>query len=354
MPINNSQAQTDEAPISRKTDRPDTSFWRDLWLTKDQQAQQLQRREQYDQAAATFDNPQWRGVAEFKAGDFSQAADTFAELDMETADNKNINDQHLAENHYNRGHALAHNGKLDDSIAAYEQALAIAPSFEQAKQAKAIVEAMKKQQDANKEQQANQQNNDSGDDSGDKESDNQTGDGGKSPNEERSDNQQSSQGDDDQSNGSDDKADNNSGPDTSAGDQAPPQNSDPASSANQQQDEQSKNQHADEENTALKEYSDKELDQASKKEQQSVQTSDTENQAQKPDAAQSEQQTRSASAEATELSELSDAEQQKIQQWFNKIADDPGGLLRRKFDYERQLRERQGDVIEESESGQVW
>ncbi len=52
--------------------------------------------------------------------------------------------------------------------------------------------------------------------------------------------------------------------------------------------------------------------------------------------------------------QLNEAEQVKLQQWLNKIEDDPGGLLRRKFQYERQVRERQGNVVDESKDGQLW
>ena len=51
---------------------------------------------------------------------------------------------------------------------------------------------------------------------------------------------------------------------------------------------------------------------------------------------------------------LSANEQAELQSWLNQLTDDPGGLLRRKFDYERQVRERDGTVIIENESKQLW
>ena len=40
--------------------------------------------------------------------------------------------------------------------------------------------------------------------------------------------------------------------------------------------------------------------------------------------------------------EMTDEEKQSLEQWLRQVPDNPGGLLRRKFEYESQLnRERQ-------------
>ena len=54
------------------------------------------------------------------------------------------------------------------------------------------------------------------------------------------------------------------------------------------------------------------------------------------------------------LESLSAQEKAQLEQWLNKIKDDPGGLLRRKFQYQRQLKEQQGQVIETNEQGNIW
>ena len=57
---------------------PEAAQWQDLWLTADQQgARQLDEGAPAD-AAKTFQNPNWRGVAEYEAGGYEQAARTFA------------------------------------------------------------------------------------------------------------------------------------------------------------------------------------------------------------------------------------------------------------------------------------
>ena len=52
--------------------------------------------------------------------------------------------------------------------------------------------------------------------------------------------------------------------------------------------------------------------------------------------------------------QLNAEQQAQLQQWLKKIPDDPGGLLRRKFQYERNVRERQGKVVDDREQGQLW
>ena len=44
----------------------------------------------------------------------------------------------------------------------------------------------------------------------------------------------------------------------------------------------------------------------------------------------------------------------ELEQWLQKIPDDPGGLLRRKFNYQRQVNEQQGQYLENNEEGQLW
>ena len=54
-------------PVSQPAE---ASLWDDLWLTKDQQAQRALENGSADDAAALFDNTEWRGVARYRAGDY--------------------------------------------------------------------------------------------------------------------------------------------------------------------------------------------------------------------------------------------------------------------------------------------
>jgi Ca-activated chloride channel family protein len=84
------------------------------------------------EAAQHFEDHQWQGVALYEAGDYSGAAQRFAEG----------NDAHA---HYNRGNALAKSGELEAALDAYEQALERQPDLRPALTNKALVESLLKQ-----------------------------------------------------------------------------------------------------------------------------------------------------------------------------------------------------------------
>src|SRR5690606_13609116 len=97
-------------------------------------------------AQQRFKDPEWKATAAYRAEDYETAAQLFASIDTARA-------------HYNRGNALAHAGKLDDAIAAYQQALKLDPDFQQAADNKALLEMLKEQQ----EQQQQSEQEDGGD-----------------------------------------------------------------------------------------------------------------------------------------------------------------------------------------------
>jgi len=109
--------------------------WKSLWQTPDQQAQQVFKQQQYQQAAEQFANPAWRAAAQYKAGEYQQAAETLK--DVSTADG-----------FYNRGNALAQSGQLQAALQAYQQALKLDPNHQDALYNKNLVE--KKLQDQTK------------------------------------------------------------------------------------------------------------------------------------------------------------------------------------------------------------
>lgn len=83
-----------------------TAWWSDV------QAWRLLQARQPEAAATRFADPHWRAVAQYRAGQFEQAASSLA-------------GGHDADAHYNRGNALAQQGKLADALAAYEYALTV-------------------------------------------------------------------------------------------------------------------------------------------------------------------------------------------------------------------------------------
>ena len=90
--------------------------WSQLWLTPDQRGRRMMAEQRYAEAAAAFADPMWSGIAQFRAGNFKEAAQTFGGMDT-------------AEAAYDQGNALIMLGKYDEAIARYDRALALRPGW---------------------------------------------------------------------------------------------------------------------------------------------------------------------------------------------------------------------------------
>ena len=127
--------------------------WDELWQREDQRAPELIEKSP-EAAARRLDDPEWRGSALYRSGQFDSAAQAFARSQGPRAS-------------YNRGNALARAGKLEEALAAYDAALEKAPDMADARHNRRIVEELlnQKQQNQNGNQDNNQQ--DSRDSQGD-------------------------------------------------------------------------------------------------------------------------------------------------------------------------------------------
>ena len=120
-------------PLLLALPQPSYAFdFQDLWMRPDQQGQHLLKQKRPAEAAQHFEDHQWQGVALYEAGDYTGAAQRFAEG----------NDAHA---HYNRGNALAKSGELEAALDAYDQALERQPDLRPALTNKALVENLLKQ-----------------------------------------------------------------------------------------------------------------------------------------------------------------------------------------------------------------
>ncbi|RAS01248.1 VWA domain-containing protein [Cupriavidus alkaliphilus] len=109
--------------------------WRfvDLWLTHDQQGRRAFEQGDFARAATLFDDPMWRGIAQYRAGQYAQAVQSFARVDSAQAD-------------YNQGNALARQGQYRQAAARYRQALRRQPQWPAASANLALMEKLLAQQ----------------------------------------------------------------------------------------------------------------------------------------------------------------------------------------------------------------
>jgi len=115
--------------------------WETLWWRNDQRAMQSLQSGDPAAAAATFERRDWRAAAAYEAGDFDSA---LAELEQ-SAETPDSRDTATA---YNRGNALAHLGRLDAAIAAYDQALEVDPDDADARYNRDLIQQLLDSQQA--------------------------------------------------------------------------------------------------------------------------------------------------------------------------------------------------------------
>ena len=298
--------------------RAEASVWDDLWQRADQQAQAQLDAGRAKEAQALAANPDLRGAAAYRAGDYPAATQSF--------------DRDNADAQYNRGNALAKQGQYKQALAAYGEALKRTPQMPDALANKQAVEEWLKKQQKDKSKQ--NQRGDSKDHKGDEQQQpgndqaqaseqNKDGkgdqegkdDGDKQPSQQQGKDQQGQSPQDGKQQPSDSGKDadksasgqNESGDDRSAA--KPPSAGSEAAKEAQQQFQQSMDQ-------ALGKNADKDGD-PNKKPAQPV---------------------RLGTREGDKRSEQGEA----VEQWLQRVPDDPGGLLRRKFQLEYQRRQHGG------------
>lgn len=258
--------------------------WDDLWLTRDQQGQRALQKEDNQQAAQLFANPDWAGTAAYRDGDYEGAVEHFKSTEN-------------ADSWYNRGNALAHSGDLDAAIEAYKESLEQEPERTDAQENLALLEKLKEQQEQQEQQQ---------------------GEDGDSQNQDQQNQDQQNQDQQDQQQSSDQSQQDQQQQESQ--DQSPQQQQgDPSQQdENEQQDQQQPSEPKDE---------------PGEEEQQESQEP-----SQQQEGEPGEEQAAMASAE-----EQTDQEHdQAMEQWLRRVPDDPSGLLREKFRYESRQRQQQG------------
>lgn len=293
--------------------------WKDVWSTKDQQAQRALEAGDAATAAQTFTDPLWQASAHYRAGNYEAAAEGFAQFDN-------------AEAHYNRGNALARKGELEQALTAYDQALQRQPEFPEAQANRDLVERLLEQQQQEQQNQENQQEDSSDQQNAEDQQD--------SNNPQESDNQQEADG----------------------------QQSDQQQPSDQQQSDDQSAEHQQEENQQGSSATDEQTgedtqpvdEQESGQEEQQQQTAEqvdeqSENQSEEDQREENPNEQHTEQQVATEPSDqLSDEQRQALEQWLRRVPDDPAGLLRNKFRYEHRQQLRQGRDRQSGQQEERW
>jgi Ca-activated chloride channel family protein len=249
------------APLSRAH----AFEWQDLWQRPDQRALKALQAQEAARAAELFENPEWRSAALYRADQFEASAASLSNIDS-------------AEGHYNRGNALAKAGQLPAAIAAYDRALELDPTHQDARFNRDLVEQYLQQ---NPEEQPPQDQGEQG-----------------------------QQGDSDQSQSQ------------------PGEQQDGGESADEQQSQQGQEGESGE--TQANDGSQEQPEQPNDGEQQAEEGSEQEANA-------GEEATDEATAQAGGAEDVEQwASEQAAEQWLRRVPQDPGGLLRRKFLYQYQ------------------
>ncbi|CAM3636131.1 vWA domain-containing protein [Parendozoicomonas haliclonae] len=282
--------------------------WSNAWETPDQQGQALLQQGNSAAAAARFDNPQWKAEALDQAGQYAEAASLFGEQAKAAS-----NPMAKADAFYNQGNALARAGELQKSLDAYKEALKANPDMEQARTNQKIVEELKQQQQnqQNQNQDNNQQQNSDQQDKSENNSEEQSGD--QQGSEQKQDDSGSQQKNESADQGKDQPSDKNQS-----------QNSDSADQQNQQNDSEQQGEQDQEQDASSAEQGQNEEEQADSESQQSQATTE-------PSDETGKEQQAPVATEATEQ----DMDAEQTEAWLRRIPNDPGGLLRRKFEQQQ-------------------
>jgi Ca-activated chloride channel family protein len=301
-------------PLAALTPNKSYAFsWDDLWKNKNQQAYEQLQQQKAAEAAQNFVDPQWKASAQYRAGDYAAAAQNFSRFDT-------------ADAHYNRANALAKAGKLPEAIKAYNEALKKQPDMADAKKNRELVENLLKQQE--QQQQQNQEQN----------ADQQQGDKNKQDeqqgqqNKDKQEQSQQNQSNRDQNGQS---QDNQNQQNQSQQDQEQQKQDMKNQAQKDQQQEQNQAQQTD----AAQQQAEQE--QAGQLRQDAEKKSEEEKAAQAAQHAEEEQQEQAEQqlqAVTPKDDGLTDEERQAMEQWLRRVPDDPGGLLRNKFNYEHYKR----------------
>jgi len=120
--------------------------WQQLWKNNNQQAQQLLKEDKASEAAEKFTDKKWKAAAQYKAGQFDQALESYQQLDQTKPDNL-----------YNLANTQAQLGQFDQALETYNKLIEMQPDHADAKNNRDLTEKIKQQQQSNQQKQKGSQ-----------------------------------------------------------------------------------------------------------------------------------------------------------------------------------------------------
>ncbi len=288
--------------------------WDNAWSRPDQQGMQALERQAPEEAARLFQDPSWKGIAHYRAGDFEQAEQTFADLKTPQAQ-------------YNRGNALAKLGRYQEALASYQSTLTQQPDHTDARHNAQLIKKLLEQQSSLSKDAANS----SFDSPTSQDQQGKNGEGN-TQNQEMGTQEQN-------------KVSNPTASQPDDGKNSKPQNGmdshKPQESPSRSDDQMAAKD--DEENTLSPSQG------LQEKEQHDGDSGSSADQEQSDDGSGFKS---SSLASRSDSSVEEQASEQALQQWLRRIPDDPGGLLRRKFLLEHRRRIEAGTAVDHQ--GRDW
>ena len=324
-----------------------TTQWfeeQNLWKNKNQQALDLMQQGEPVEAAKLFDDPKWQAAATYQSGDYARATELYQQLEG-------------IEARYNLGNALAKGKQYPEAIAAYESVLKDAPGhLDAAHNLDELKKLLEQQQPPSPPEESEQ--------------DSSEGSNGESE-EDKSGSEEDKDGSEDQGDGQSEAGESGkegSGSDQSSAEDTPHQqgsgerqeNKDESSGSSSEQDQGAQESATAADNSENQGTSGRE--EASAAAEQAI-----ENESERGE--QDESEPEPASLQAGDEEEIEDGSARSLsgvkerenepppqeveprsadEQWLRRIPDDPGGLLRRKFQYQYQLESKRTNRSEEA------
>lgn len=287
--------------LSLTTVAPAHAFdWSDLWFSAEQRAARQFEQQRYDELIDNAPDANWRGLGEYRKGDYSAAAKSFEELRRQAEEAGTTADVNRAIYNQANAHVLEEN--YPAAISLFDELLESDPLHADAKHNRSIAQQLFDQQQQEQQQQSGEQS-----DENQSESDGEDGEGdqeGQQQDQQSGKNDQSDGDSSDQNNDQQQDAQSSEPQSDNSGQGSDPESEEAsAATAEQQAEEDAAAEaamQAERERQALEQQN----------EQQNENPGDTE-----------------AAASVEPLTER----EQANEQWLRQIPDDPAGLLERKI-----------------------